>query len=442
MNGKAHVRLFGVPVRFDPTFLLLAGGFGFMFFLTGDDPEGTAMFLVWVPLITFAVLAHELGHALTARAFGLTPFVVLHGMGGFTTFVRSDHRALSHGRRVLITLAGPFAGFLVGLIAFALERFGGLAVDTVPQRALTLLFWVTAGWGLVNLLPVLPLDGGHVVATVLDRLFGRRGVQAARLGSMAAALGAAALAGLAEYWVWAILGALLAVLNYRAFRHDADRQKTPLGPLLDAGDAALATGQWEAAARFAAATEDRDMTDVEQRRHAHLAGWAWLMLGHPGRAATALGRLASPPDALLDGRLRLASGDASGAVAPLFEALIDRGDDEIAGWLGQAIEASGDLNRVDADRFARLEPWLVEGVIRAVERADLRDALRRMAPREAAEDTPSTDTPPTDTQPTDTQPTDTQPSDAPDTPREAAPEAPSANPASAEAPADELPVRD
>ncbi|MFK7991435.1 MAG: metalloprotease [Sandaracinaceae bacterium] len=393
--GNAHLRILGVPVRFDPTFLLLAGGFGFMFFLTGDDPEGTAMFLVWLPLITFAVLAHELGHALTARAFGLTPFVVLHGMGGFTTFVRSDHRALSHGRRVLITLAGPFAGFVVGVAAFAIERFGGLTVDSVPQRALTLLFWVTAGWGLVNLLPVLPLDGGHVVATVLDRLFGRRGVQAARLGSMTAALGAAGLSAVGEYWLGAVLCVLLAVLNYRAYRHDAERNKTPLEPLLDAGDAALGAGQWEAAARVAAALEDRDKTEAQQRRHAHLGAWAWLMMDHPVRAAAALAVLPSAPDALLDGRVRLANGDAQNAVGPLLEALIDRGDDEIARCLGDAIEAAGDVTHVDGPAFAALEPWLVDGVIARVAAPGLRHALRELAPATEAEAEPST-VPPSD----------------------------------------------
>ena len=350
MKFKSHVRLFGVPVRFDPTFVVLVAGFGFLLFLTGDDPQGTAMFAAWIPLVTLAVLAHELGHALVGRLFGLTPFVVLHGMGGLTTFPSAAHRALPHGRRILITLAGPLAGIGAGSLALAAQQLGGIADSSVPGRALMVFFWVTAGWGLLNLVPVLPLDGGHVVATALERFFGRRGVQATRIASIAVALSGAAASGVVGYWVGAGLLGLLAFGNYRAYRREAELPKIAVGPALDAGYAALVAGEPLAAAKIVEHVRDAVATDEDRVRHAHLAAWSALLLEHPDRAHEELQLLppGTAPDALLDGRVRLATGDAPGAITPLLEALLDRGDDEIAELLGDAMHAASDIRALSS----------------------------------------------------------------------------------------------
>ena len=45
MTLKAHLRLFGIPIRFDPTFVILAAGFGYLLFLRGElitGPQGMA----------------------------------------------------------------------------------------------------------------------------------------------------------------------------------------------------------------------------------------------------------------------------------------------------------------------------------------------------------------------------------------------------------------
>ena len=74
-----------------------------------------AMMAGWVAIMFAGVLMHELGHALTARAFGQRPFITLHGLGGLTTWRATG--AMSPGRRLLIAAAGPSVGIAIGVVA-------------------------------------------------------------------------------------------------------------------------------------------------------------------------------------------------------------------------------------------------------------------------------------------------------------------------------------
>jgi len=114
------------------------------------------------------VMVHELGHALVGRAFGTQPRIVLHGFGGRTI---AEGKPLSRGRSILMTLAGPGAGFLLGLLVLVLERAyppAGLWKEVVRQ-----IEFCTFGWGILNLMPVLPLDGGLVLRDALGPRHGR-----------------------------------------------------------------------------------------------------------------------------------------------------------------------------------------------------------------------------------------------------------------------------
>ena len=99
MNSRAHFRIFGVPVRVEPFFVIVAVLFGMQL-------EPLWIVFAWV-LITFvAVLVHELGHAFTYRAFGQRSAVVLHGFGGFTIPTGGGRRTLSRGSSIIVSLSG------------------------------------------------------------------------------------------------------------------------------------------------------------------------------------------------------------------------------------------------------------------------------------------------------------------------------------------------
>jgi stage IV sporulation protein FB len=165
-------RLFGIPVTVIPWFWLVA-------LVTGWQPdtrEHLDLLLIWVVCLFVSILVHEMGHALTALAFGWPPEVYLYGFGGLAVYRPTSAR--STGRSVLISFAGPAAGFL--LFGFTLLLGFGLVASGWTQRLplawqsrfgdfMWDMTWINLAWGLVNLVPVLPLDGGRIAEALLLR---------------------------------------------------------------------------------------------------------------------------------------------------------------------------------------------------------------------------------------------------------------------------------
>lgn len=171
----------GIPVRVHPLFWLLSIIFGL----------GTGQILVWVFVVFFSILIHELGHAFAFRRYGQESYIVLHLMGGLT-IPDSPHWggrnvSLSPNQQIFVSLAGPFAGFILAILVMTGVFFSGgaisisflLVIIPIPNLAylpfgnnalyafISMLLWVNVFWGLINLLPVFPLDGGQVARNVL-----------------------------------------------------------------------------------------------------------------------------------------------------------------------------------------------------------------------------------------------------------------------------------
>jgi stage IV sporulation protein FB len=157
----------GFPVQVHLLFLLTALAVG----ATGG--WNPARLAVWFGVVFLSVLIHELGHALAFRRFGHGARISLHGLGGTTS--STGGRSLTHRQDLWLSLAGPAAGFLLGGLVLALQRLtpvgqaGGLVGYAVAS-----LLWANFGWGIINLLPILPLDGGHALAAVIRERGGNR----------------------------------------------------------------------------------------------------------------------------------------------------------------------------------------------------------------------------------------------------------------------------
>lgn len=225
-----------IPVRVHPLFWLMAVLFG----LAG----GNLLYIVlWVAVVFVSILVHELGHALTMRQFGQPSSIVLYAGGGLAMHepVRFGQRsfgvALTPQQDVVISLAGPAAGFalaalVLGVVAIlggtivwpasalspvpvALLPFGGGLVTTLFQS----LLWVNIFWGLLNLFPVLPLDGGRIAQRVWSWSDPVNGARRALWLSVIAG-GIVAVAGL-TLWrstYMAFFFGLLAFQSYQALR--------------------------------------------------------------------------------------------------------------------------------------------------------------------------------------------------------------------------------
>jgi membrane-associated protease RseP (regulator of RpoE activity) len=170
------------------------------------------------------LLAHEMGHYLTARRYGVdsslpyfipAPFPSIFFIGTFGAFIRM--KAPPRTRRAMFDIgaAGPWAGFVVALVAIivGLTRSQVTPLDTSQgglQLGNSLIFWSVsrvvlgvdpnnvnvnldpiafAGWiGLfvttLNLLPVGQLDGGHVVYSLFGGNWHRRVSRLFTLGTL------------------------------------------------------------------------------------------------------------------------------------------------------------------------------------------------------------------------------------------------------------------
>ena len=174
----------GIPVRVHPLFWVISLLFGFS--------PNILYILIWVLAIFVSSLIHELGHALAYRRYGQRSSIILH-FGGLTVPEPVSwgtgwaNVALSPNQEIFISLAGPFSGFiLAGLLIAGVVLTGGSitvnwllgfiplpAIASVPFGGLVVtlllatLVSVNVFWGLINLLPVYPLDGGNVARYLL-----------------------------------------------------------------------------------------------------------------------------------------------------------------------------------------------------------------------------------------------------------------------------------
>jgi Zn-dependent protease len=204
--------LFGNVVRIGSSFWLLT----LVLALSGGNRDLIGV-LGWLVVVTISVLWHELGHATVARLFGQTPVIDLHGMGGTTWWTPT--RRLAWPERLAISLAGPAAGLIVGLVVYALWASGRVdPTSPAANRFIRDFLWVNIGWGVFNLLPILPLDGGGILAALLEGALGPRGLRVARWTSVVVGAGCALLAVRAGMtWAALILG-LFAFNNFQALR--------------------------------------------------------------------------------------------------------------------------------------------------------------------------------------------------------------------------------
>lgn len=239
-------RLFGFPVCIHWSFLLIAALLGL-----GSPGVSFGVVVVWTVIVLVSVLVHELGHAFAARGFGAAPTIDLFVFGGITAFV--PPRRMGRVASIWVTLAGPLAGFALG--GFVLSVSGAFGVDrpslriyqdaSLAEQAVSISIYVNLVWGLVNLLPILPLDGGNVVRNLIPGTPEQRGRMAAYASlAMSIALlvwiARSDLGGLHTLW---LLPLMLAGVNLQAIlaeRREAPHSSTEavLAPLraLDGGD--------------------------------------------------------------------------------------------------------------------------------------------------------------------------------------------------------------
>lgn len=194
-------RLFGIRLAVHATFLLLLAWAGYEAWAAGGGAVGVAWNLAVVLAFFGCVVLHELGHALTARRYGVnTPRILLMPIGGMAQLDRIPRQPSAE---FLITLAGPAVNFAI-VAALAPFYWRDLLSDEpvamfgATNFALNLLV-ANAVMGTFNLLPVFPMDGGRIFRALLaSRLpYLQATWWAATVGKVLAAI----FAALAAFWL-------------------------------------------------------------------------------------------------------------------------------------------------------------------------------------------------------------------------------------------------
>ena len=196
-------RLFGIPITVRPTFLLIAA-------LLGLSTGRTSLMVALVGVLFVSIVVHELGHALTARAYGAEVEIELNGIGGLTSW-SATNRNFGPGRRAAVAAAGSAVGVLFGgltwLVASTFGPFSGMA-----ELVVRYLILVNVLWGLLNWLPIRPLDGGHLLVSLLQKVTPRNATRVSNvvfLITSIAALGVAIwfkLYFIAFFAGWLVMG--------------------------------------------------------------------------------------------------------------------------------------------------------------------------------------------------------------------------------------------
>ena len=179
-----NFRAGGISVRVHPLFWLTT-------FLTASHSNAASV-ISWFAACFVSILVHEVGHVLAMRWTGGGGEVLLYGFGGLAMPTRNWRQSVPD--RVLISLAGPVAGFALAAVVVALVlgaggmvalRNAGIGLPSLAgsigafglstpwlhqflQYFVNHMLWVNIYWGLINLLPVMPLDGGHVARAMLS----------------------------------------------------------------------------------------------------------------------------------------------------------------------------------------------------------------------------------------------------------------------------------
>jgi Zn-dependent protease/predicted transcriptional regulator len=217
----------GIGIYIHATFLLIIG---WVVWQNRGAPPGEIAAAVGLVLSVFAcVLLHELGHALTAKRFGVrTRDITLLPIGGVA---RLERMPTDPKQELLIAIAGPavnvvIAAVLFGVILAVGARVGDGAAADSPELLTgalrTLGFLGTLAWINVvlvgfNLLPAFPMDGGRVLRAALAYKmdYARATRVAAGVGQVMAAL----------FFVWGLMGnpmlLLIAVFVYMGAQAEA-----------------------------------------------------------------------------------------------------------------------------------------------------------------------------------------------------------------------------
>ncbi len=167
-GSVAGFTVFGVPVRFHFTFILLAI---FVVIVGFQDRRSSVADAIFVVSLFGSVLLHELGHAVVAWRLGVkTLEIVMFPIGGVSRLEKTPPAR----KELWIAAAGPGVNLVAAAILLGVTFYqnGGISgIEAMVERTdaplLETIGFANLVLAVFNLLPAFPMDGGRILRSVL-----------------------------------------------------------------------------------------------------------------------------------------------------------------------------------------------------------------------------------------------------------------------------------
>ena len=163
---RSEFNVIGFPTTVRP-------GFGvFLAFLVFLYPFPLGLWMAGA--VGIFTLIHELGHALVARMSGCNANISLDFMVAYAAY--EPRAPLTWGQKARISLAGPSLQIVSAAVVLLLNSTNPLSrADISATDATVSIWWAGIALGALNLIPLLPLDGGAFVASIVEHFMPGRG---------------------------------------------------------------------------------------------------------------------------------------------------------------------------------------------------------------------------------------------------------------------------
>lgn len=250
-------KLAGIEVRVHATFFLLITWVAWGNYATQGSVEAALAGVTFIAMLFGIVVLHELGHALTARRFGVaTRDITLLPIGGVARLERMPDNPR---HELAVAVAGPGVNVVLAAVLASIGLLLGMDIQpsASTENVVAQLLWINVALATFNMLPAFPLDGGRALRAFLAmRMPDVRATEvAARLGqALAVVLGIAGLFG-------NVVLLLIAVFIWMGARAE-----TNAAQLKDAM-AGLSAGQAAVRELHVLSPDDRASTAVEYALH-------------------------------------------------------------------------------------------------------------------------------------------------------------------------------
>lgn len=166
----------GIKIKIHWTFFFLIAWIVFDQLKHGGNSESILFNIAFVLAVFLCVVLHELGHALTAKRFGInTEKITLLPIGGMASL---DKTPESPKQELLVVIAGPLVNVAIAIFLYfivpvdelinqSFTNTYGIFASFSFQNFLLFLFLVNVGLALFNMIPAFPMDGGRMLRALL-----------------------------------------------------------------------------------------------------------------------------------------------------------------------------------------------------------------------------------------------------------------------------------